>query len=178
MKLDSFGGYIVGQPQVVSWGPNRLDTFSIAPDRSLMHKYWNGTSWSGFNKLGGVCLRIDYVVCPAVNRIDVFYRGVDDTSYHKWYDGHSWLPSQDAAESLGLPNDASMASLIPISGVISSDPNSKVHPRMEINDLHAYHKEQFDLYIRAIRNLQLKPETVSESWYGIASEYYLFYSPT
>ena len=135
-----------------------------------MHMYYDGTSWSDFKKIGGVCFWIDGVVSITANRIDVFYRGVDDTSYHKWYDGKSWLPSQEAAESLGLPNDASRASLIPITGAVSSGTDGKVHPRLEINDLHAHHKEQFDLYIRALRNLQARKETDSMSWYGLASE--------
>ena len=63
-----------------------------------------------------------------------------------------------------------MATLIPVTGCTSSDPSHKVQIRYDINDMQAHHKEQFDLFIRAIANLQAKPETDSMSWYGIASE--------
>ena len=164
------GGYIIAQPKVVSWGKSRLDVFGISPDRSLVHCYWDGKSWNGWNKLGGVCLQIDAVVSRTVNRINIYYRGVDNRSYHKWYDGQTWYPSTDGAESLGTPADESMSNIIPITGTSTTDPKDHVQVRMEINDLHAHHKEQFDLYIRAVRNIMARPETHSLSWYGIASK--------
>ena len=164
------GDYIIAPPRAVSWGPSRIDVFSIAADRSLVHKVWDGKAWSRFKKIGGVCLRIDAAVSRSVNRIDVFYRGVDDTSYHKWFDGSNWYPSTEGAESLGLPSDTSMSSIIPITGAQTDDPKEFLQVRRDINDLHAHFKEQFDLYIRAVSNLQAKPETASLSWYGISSK--------
>lgn len=164
------GGYIIAQPKAISWGKGRLDVFGIFADRSLVHLYFDGQSWNGWNKLGGVCLQIDAVVSRSVNRLDVFYRGVDNTSYHKWYDGQKWYPSTDGAESLGTPTDESMSHLVPVTGTSTADPKTHVQPRLEINDLHAHHKEQYDLYIRALRNLMARPETHSLSWYGIASK--------
>lgn len=139
-----------------------------------MHKYYNGSSWSGYNKVARVCKLIDSVVSNAPNRIDVFYRGVDNSSYHKWYDGKSWFPQSDVGESLGEPSDSSAAHNIPVTGVIDRDPKTKVQPRLEINDLHAQHKQQFDLYIRAMANLQARPEFSSTSFYGIASMFACF----
>ncbi|KAL8714960.1 MAG: hypothetical protein Q9225_006476 [Loekoesia sp. 1 TL-2023] len=161
-------GYLIAQPKAVSWRKNRLDVFGVFSDRSLVHCYYDGKSWNGWTKLGGVCLQIDAVVSRTVNRIDVFYRGVDNVSYHKWYDGQKWFPSTDGAESLGTPAEKSMSSMIPVVGTTTNDPKDFVQPRMEINDLHAHHKEQFDLYIRAMHNLMARPETHSLSWYGIA----------
>jgi hypothetical protein len=43
---------------VVSWGPNRLDTFVIGTDSALYHKWWNGSSWgpsvTDYEYMGGV----------------------------------------------------------------------------------------------------------------------------
>ena len=164
------GGYIVDQPKAVSWGKGRIDVFGIFADRNLVHCYWDGKSWNGWKKLGGVCLQIDAVVSRSANRVDVFYRGVDNTSYHKWYDGQKWYPSQDGAESRGSPADESMSSIVPVTGVTTSDPKDFIQLRHEISDLHAHYKEQFDLYIRAMNNLMARPETHSLSWYGIASK--------
>lgn len=168
-QCDRIPGEVICRPHVVTWGQNRLDVFSISPERYLVHKYWNGTSWSGYNKVARICKLIDNVVSHAPNRIDVFYRGVDHSSYHKWYDGNSWFPQSDAGESLGEPSDLSAAGNIPVTGVVDLDPSTKVQPRLEINDLHARHKQQFDLYIRAMANLQARPELSSMSFYGIAS---------
>ncbi|KAL8794962.1 MAG: hypothetical protein Q9195_002544 [Heterodermia aff. obscurata] len=162
-------GYLIAQPKVVSWGKRRLDVFGIFADRSLVHCYFDGKSWNGWNKLGGVCLQIDAVVSRTISRIDIFYRGVDNSSYHKSYDGQKWYPSTDGAESLGVPTDESLSNSIAITGTSTVDPKDHVQVRREINDLHANHKEQFDLYIRAVKNLMARPETHSLSWYGIAS---------
>lgn len=168
-QCDRFPGEIICRPHVVTWGEKRLDVFSISPERYLVHKYWNGTSWSDYNKVAHVCKLIDNVVSPAPNRIDVFFRGVKNSSYHKWYDGKSWFPQSTAGECLGEPSDKSAAFNIPVTGVVDLDPSTKVQPRLEINDLHAQHKQQFDLYIRALANLQARPELSSTSYYGIAS---------
>lgn len=170
MLLRLCSGHIIAQPKAISWGKGRLDVFGVFADRSLVHCYWDGKSWNGWKKLGGVCLHIDAAVTRTVNRIDLFYRGVDNVSYHKWYDGQSWYPSADGAQSLGTPADESMSHVIPITGTSTTDPKDHVQVRMEINNLHAHHKEQFDLYIRAVSNIMARPETHSLSWYGIASK--------
>lgn len=171
---DRLPGDTIRQPHVVSTGEKRVDLLSITPERSLVHNYWNGTSWSGYKKVARVCKFIDKVVASGQNRIDVFYRGVDHSSYHRWYDGTSWLPDSDAGEKLGEPSDSSAAYIIPVTGVVDTDPTTKVQPRLEINDLHARHKVQFDLYLRALARLQAKPEFDSMSFYGISSMFYSF----
>ncbi|KAL8649693.1 MAG: hypothetical protein Q9226_005468 [Calogaya cf. arnoldii] len=157
------GRNIIAPPKAISWGKSPLDIFGIFADRTLVHCYWDGKSWNGWNRLGGVCLQTDATVTRTVNRIDVFYRGVDNVSYHKWYDGQTWYPSTDGAESLGTPTDESMSHLIPVTDTSTTDPKDHVQVRMEINDLHAHHQEQFELYIRAMSNLMARPETHSLS---------------
>ena len=55
---ERMGGICLGQPEVVAWGPNRLDVFVIGTDRVLYHKWWNGSAWSpsltGYENMGGV----------------------------------------------------------------------------------------------------------------------------
>jgi hypothetical protein len=43
--FENMGGACVGQPEVVSWGANRLDVFVIGTDRALYHKWWDGNAW-------------------------------------------------------------------------------------------------------------------------------------
>lgn len=38
----------------VSWGPGRLDVFTVGTDSALHHLYWDGTTWQDSNPLGGV----------------------------------------------------------------------------------------------------------------------------
>ena len=89
----------MGQPEVVSWGPNRLDVFVIGTDRALYHKWWDGSAWrpslTGYERLGGVCISAPRAVAWAPNRLDVFVVGTDGALYHKWWDGSAWGPSLD-----------------------------------------------------------------------------------
>ena len=41
-------------PAVVSWGPNRIDTFVKGTDNALWHKAWDGFNWNNWESLGGV----------------------------------------------------------------------------------------------------------------------------
>ena len=56
MKI--WAGSCLGQPKVVSWGPNRLDVFVMGTDSALYHKWWNGSAWgpslTGYEHMGGV----------------------------------------------------------------------------------------------------------------------------
>lgn len=72
-----------------------------------------------------------------------------------------------------------MPSYIAVTGCLNPDPTQPklagVHPRWEINELQAKHKEQFDLLIRAWANLNARPETSSQSFYGIASGCFILF---
>lgn len=172
---DRLPGDTIRQPHVVSSGEKRVDLFSISPDRVLVHNFWNGTSWSGYKKVSRVCKFIDKVIASDQNRIDVFYRGLDHSCYHRWYNGTSWFPESDEGEKLGEPSDASATYILPVTGAVDNDPTTKVQPRLELNDLHARHKQQFDMYVRALDRLQAKSEHDSMSFYGISSMFYSFW---
>ena len=51
----------------------------------MMHKWWDGASWSGEEDLGGV-LSSGVGVCSwASGRLDTFVEGTDSAMYHKWF---------------------------------------------------------------------------------------------
>ena len=83
-------------PAVSSWGNNRLDVFVRGTDDALWHKWWDGSSWSGWESLGGVLTSAPAAVSWGNNRIDVFVRGTDNALHHKW-----WAGGWSGWESLG-----------------------------------------------------------------------------
>jgi hypothetical protein len=93
-----------GSPEAVAWGPNRLDVFVVGTDRSLYHKWWNGSSWgpslTGYEYQGGLIVGNPTAVAWGANRLDVFVVGLDFALYHKWWNGSSWGPSLTAYERL------------------------------------------------------------------------------
>ena len=44
---------VVGEPTAVSWAANRLDLFVRGGDNALWHKWWDGSTWRGWESLGG-----------------------------------------------------------------------------------------------------------------------------
>jgi hypothetical protein len=70
----------------VSWGPNRLDIFGIGLDTALWHRWWNGSSWGGWESLGGVVFSPGDPVSWAANRLDLFVVGTDSAVWHKNFD--------------------------------------------------------------------------------------------
>ena len=44
-----FAGYLLTYTQ---WGANRLDIFALGTDNAVWHKWWNGSSWRGWERLG------------------------------------------------------------------------------------------------------------------------------
>jgi len=122
-SYENMGGTIVGSPQAVCWGPNRIDIFSIGLNSALYHKFWNGSVWgpsggSGpWENMGGVCHGTPEVISRAPGNLEVFVLGktlpsflwekatakfahrlipgTDGAVYHKWYGTTGWRPSFD-----------------------------------------------------------------------------------
>jgi hypothetical protein len=90
----SLGGQTLGDPDVASWGANRLDVVVTGVDNALWHKSWDGTQWIAWESLGGILTSSPSVVAGAANRLDVFGRGSNDALWHRWFDGTSWHPWQ------------------------------------------------------------------------------------
>ena len=88
---------MTSSPCAVSWGYNRIDVFGRGTDNALWHKWWDGSSWSGWESLGGILTSAPTVSSWGDNRLDVFVKGTDNALWHKWWDGSSW----SGWESLG-----------------------------------------------------------------------------
>ena len=80
----------------VSWGAERIDLFWIAVDRSLMHRWWDGT-WSQDELLGGELSSAPAVTSWAKDEMEVFAIFPDGQLWDRYWDGTRW----HAWESLG-----------------------------------------------------------------------------
>ncbi len=87
---ESLGGFCTDGVGVSSWADNRLDCFVVGNDRSLYHKWWDGSAWRGYENLGGNIYSNPAAVSWAANRIDVFALGGDHAMWHRWWDGSAW----------------------------------------------------------------------------------------
>jgi hypothetical protein len=73
-----------------AWAANRLDFFVKGTDNAMYHKWWNGSTWGGYESLGGVLNSAPAAVSWGPNRIDVFAKGTDNALWHKWWSGTAW----------------------------------------------------------------------------------------
>src|SRR5260370_9538733 len=64
-------------PAVVSWGINRIDAFMPGEYSNLRHLAWNGSTWFGWESLGGPLTSLPALASRGRNRIHAFYRGRD-----------------------------------------------------------------------------------------------------
>jgi hypothetical protein len=94
--LGSFvpGGIAAG-PASSSWAPGRLDVFATNTAGALIHKWWDGHSWSpGWESLGnppsGGIVGNPSAVSWGPNRVDVFVRGTDDQLWTRVWTGSVW----------------------------------------------------------------------------------------
>ena len=97
------GESFIYAPAVVSWGPNRTDVFAIAKNLTLLHQYWDGTTWlSQWESLGDAKFAdTPTAISWGANRLDIF--GVEAESgalIHKVWDGSQWSDW----ENLGTPS--------------------------------------------------------------------------
>jgi spore germination protein YaaH len=89
---DSLGGTLTAGPGAASWGPDRLDVFAHGSDHALWHRWWSGSTWSGWALGGGVLATgtAPAAVSWGQGRLDVFVQGTDGAVWHSWFDGRSW----------------------------------------------------------------------------------------
>ncbi|MBO0728072.1 MAG: hypothetical protein J2P57_02360 [Acidimicrobiaceae bacterium] len=93
----SLGGSLGSGPSVSSWASDRMDSFvADSGTGAVLHKWWVGGQWSGFENLGGA---VGSGTDPAAvswgpNRIDVFVDGTDGQLWHRWFAGgwSGWEP--------------------------------------------------------------------------------------
>lgn len=86
---DSLGGPIGSAPAATSASAGAVDAYARGTDNQLWHRAFNGTSWGGWQPLGGV-LSAEPAVVSAGGRTDVFIRGSDSQLWHRAFDGSTW----------------------------------------------------------------------------------------
>ncbi len=77
-------------PAVSSWSAGRLDVFVEGTDGALWHKWWTGTSWSGWESLGGKLTSSPAATSQGSGLIDIFARGTDGALWYKDWNGAAW----------------------------------------------------------------------------------------
>lgn len=74
-----------------SWGTDRLDVFGLAWNGSLLHKYWNGSSWqpegNETENLGGTLFGSPVAVSWGQDRNDVFAISQEEQIVHMSWNG-------------------------------------------------------------------------------------------
>jgi hypothetical protein len=71
-------------------GSNSLNLFAKGTDGALWWKYWNGTSWAGWQSLGGKLTSSPAATSPANGVIDVVVRGGDNGLWENSNYSGSW----------------------------------------------------------------------------------------
>jgi hypothetical protein len=88
----SLGGFARSSPAIASWGPDRVDVFTMGIDRALWHNARQGSTWSGWTSLGGQLTSAPAAVSWGPNRVDVVVRGTDNAAWHRAWTGSQWTP--------------------------------------------------------------------------------------
>jgi hypothetical protein len=102
----SVGGVSDATPDVVSWGPGRLDVFVLGVDGAIWHRGGSSGAWFPWERLGGASLSGPGAVAVAPDRLEVFVRGLDGALWANGWSGSAW----SGWYSLG--------------GVVTSDPDA------------------------------------------------------
>src|SRR3954451_13588301 len=74
----------------VSWGAGRIDLFTVADDRSLVHRSFDGRSWSEPTLLGGRLASAPAATAWDVDELQVFAIFDDGELWNRYWDGTSW----------------------------------------------------------------------------------------
>lgn len=95
---EKLGGGLVGTPAAVSWGSNRFDVFSIAPDYRMWQKTYD-YGWKEWTQMPDGKFKPTGVgaASPKHNSITVFGTGMDDAIYKYTFQNGKW----GAAEGVG-----------------------------------------------------------------------------
>ena len=80
--------------------------FALGTDHALWHLSWDGSSWGGWESLGGTLASPPKAVSWGPNRLDVFALGTDYALWHLWWDGSSWGGWDSLGGTLASPPKA------------------------------------------------------------------------
>lgn len=110
---DNLGGKITSEPEIASWGENRLDIFARGAQSGgtipLWHRWWGGSAWSSWEFMGGNLVGGPGAVSWGPGRIDVAQvEGANKTMNHWYYSGGQWV--YDALGGSGFTSDPDIAS--------------------------------------------------------------------
>lgn len=86
---EPLGGILRSGAGASSSSGNRVDVFIRGSDDQLWHRWFNGSTWSGWEALGGLISADPSAVSNGAN-IDVFARGMDNQLWHRSFNGTSW----------------------------------------------------------------------------------------
>ncbi len=101
-------GLGLSAPSVAAWSANRLDVFAIGLDGNLYHRWWDGSTWSGPQNLGGtILINSPSVVSWAAGRLDVFSVGSDGNLYHHYQESDVWHGPENLGGGGALTNSPS-----------------------------------------------------------------------
>jgi hypothetical protein len=90
---DDLQGAILETPSCVSWGPNRIDCFARGRDRVVVHRWWDGGGWRGWESLrSGPMLSAPECVSWRPGRLDCFAVNAARGLSHSWWSGGGWSP--------------------------------------------------------------------------------------
>lgn len=103
----SLGGVATSDPDLVSWGPGRVDVFVRGADAALWHRGWTtGSGWLAWERLGGVLASGPTAVSRSFGTVDVYAQGTDGALWTVGWTGSGWT----GFTSLG--------------GILTSDPDA------------------------------------------------------
>ncbi|MEU8567421.1 hypothetical protein AB0C51_03495 [Streptomyces pathocidini] len=90
---------MTADPEMVSWGANRLDMFVRTEGRELHHWWWDAPNriWRGPTTLGGNLASDPAALSRGPNRLDAFARTMDGALRHWEWNGTRWSEEVIAA---------------------------------------------------------------------------------
>jgi len=105
-QSENMGGNITEDPDISSWGANRLDIWGRATDGSYAHKWWDGSSWKGWENLGGAGVISSGVGAVGFggNRIDALGRNSSNQVVDLWWNGSKWQVENFGGNIVGDPD--------------------------------------------------------------------------
>ena len=131
VEILNLGGICFGSPSVAAWNSSREDIFVQGSDDNLWHIYWNGTTWSSFERLDGITIvSPPLAVSSGENRLDVFALGEGNTFCWRAY-RETWM-TWDCTISGNLSFES-----IPSAAVMGLN---RVDAVALASDDHTYHK--------------------------------------
>ncbi len=122
---ETFAGQVGGDPTAASWGPGRIDIFAQAPASSpdlLLHKAWNGLSWSGWSGFGTVAEGPRLSSAPTVvsrgpGRLDLWARNRANHMISRTFENGSWTSWVAQGVVPSRPGEPVAAAAIPATAV-------------------------------------------------------------